>query len=114
MIPGTSTGLLRIASGISATPDPAKAAERVCAQCAGGVGSGSVDLAMLFVSSHHIPNLESIAGTVRRELRADCLIGVSAESIVGGRTELERTPGVSLLAARLPGVALLPFTGEDL
>lgn len=114
MTPSTSTGLLKIASGLSGSPDPSKAAERVCAQCAEGLGAGSVDLAFLFLSSHHIANLESIGATIRRELRVDCLVGVSAESVVGGRTELERTPGLSLLAARLPGISLVPFTGDDL
>jgi small ligand-binding sensory domain FIST len=111
---GTSTGVVKVASGISGSPEAAKAAERVCAQCAEGMGPGGVDLAMLFVSSHHIANIAVIAGAVRRELRADCLIGVSADGVVGGDRELERTAGVSLLCARLPGVSLVPFTGEDL
>ncbi|MEX2219004.1 MAG: FIST N-terminal domain-containing protein [Phycisphaerales bacterium] len=114
MIPGTSTGLCRLASGLSGSPEAGKAAERVCAQCAEGLGSGAVDLAVLFVSSHHVAKAGEIAAIIRRDLRADCLIGVSAESVVGGRTELERAPGVALLAARLPGVSLVPFTAEEL
>jgi small ligand-binding sensory domain FIST len=114
MTPGTSTGVVKLAAGLSGSPDPAKAAERVCAQCAETLGPGGVDLAMLFVSSHHVESAGAIASAVRRELRADCLVGVSAEGVLGGQQELERAPGVSLLCARLPGVSLVPFTGEDL
>lgn len=114
MLPGTSTGLYRLAAGVSGNPDSAKAAERACAQCAEGLGSGTVDLAMLFVSAHHVESMGAIAAVVRRELRVDCLVGVSGEGIVGGRAELERAPGVSVLAARLPGVSVVPFTGDDL
>ncbi len=114
MHPGTSTGLLRLAAGLSGNPDGLKAAGEVCARVAEGLGAGSVDLAMLFVSHEHVPSMDLIAGAVRRELHVDCLVGVSGEGVVGGRTEVERAPGVSLMAARLPGVSLVPFSGEEL
>lgn len=114
MHPATSTGLLRLSAGLSTSSDAAKAAEQVVAQCADGLGTGSTDLALLSISAHHIPHAETIASIIRRDLRADCLVGVSAESVAGGRTELERAAGVSLLAARLPGVTVHPFTGDDL
>jgi small ligand-binding sensory domain FIST len=114
MHPTTTTGLLRLAAGLSSNSDAASAAEQVVSQCAAGLGTGSTDLAVMSISPHHVPQAELILGIVRRELRADCVLGVSAESVIGGRTELERAPGVSLLAARLPGVSLVPFTGDDL
>lgn len=114
MHPTLSTGLARLAAGLSGNPEPAKAAEQVCAQCTDGLGPGSTDLALLFVTSHHADQIGTIARIVRQELRVDCLVGVSAEGVVGGQSELERAPGVSLLAARLPGVSLVPFSGEEL
>lgn len=114
MHPTTSTGLLRLSAGLSSNPDALQAAEKVVAQCAAGLGTGSTDLAILAISAHHVQRAEAIASFIRRELRVDCLIGISAESVIGGRTELERAPGISLLAARLPGVSIVPFTGDDL
>lgn len=114
MHPGTSTGLLKLAAGLSGNPGGLKAAEEVCARVSQGLGAGSVDLAMLFVSHEHVGAMDLIAGAIRRELHVDCLVGVSGEGVVGGRTEVERAPGVSLLAARLPGVSLVPFTSEEL
>ncbi|MBL9032397.1 MAG: FIST C-terminal domain-containing protein [Phycisphaerae bacterium] len=110
----TSSTMLRMASGVSGSADGVSAAEQVCEACAGALGAGEVSLAILFVSAHHVPVAGAIAEVVRRELRAECLLGVSAEAVVGGRQELERGPGVSLLAARLPGVELTPFTADAL
>src|SRR4051794_19607611 len=104
MIPSTSTGVMRLAAGMAAGSDPIRGVVQACLQCSEGLGAGSVDLAMAFVSYHHAPVMESVAAAIRRELRVDCLIGVTGEGVIAGRTELERTPAISILAARLPGV----------
>lgn len=114
MHPTTSTGVLRLASGISTAPEAAKAAAQVVAQCALDLGKGNTDLAMVFLTAHHCEHASEIAAIVRRELQVECLIGLSAESVVGGKTEVERSPGVSLLAARLPGVSLVPFATDEI
>jgi small ligand-binding sensory domain FIST len=105
---------MRLAAGLSSLGDAARAAEQVCARCAEGLGPGSTDLAMLFVSFQHVAAMDSIAAIIRRELRVDCLIGVTGEGVIAGRSEVERTPAISLFAARLPGVSLVPFSGEEL
>lgn len=114
MSPSTSTGVLRLAAGISGNPDPASSAEQASAQCAETLGAGTTDLAIAFVSYHHVGAMDTVAAAIRRELRVDCLVGVSAEGVIGGRTEMERTPAISILAARLPGVSIVPFTGQEL
>jgi small ligand-binding sensory domain FIST len=112
----TSTSTIRLASGLSGHPQPDRAAAQACAQLADSLGSGGggVDLAMVFVSKHHIEHARSIADHVKKALRAECLVGACGEAVIGGRQELERSPGVSILAARLPGVSLHPFTGDKL
>jgi small ligand-binding sensory domain FIST len=114
MQPTTSTGVLKLAAGLSSLADSLKAAEQVCAQCAQDLGKGTTDLAVLFLSGQHRGNAEDIARTIRRELQVDCLVGVSAEGVLGGRTEIERSAGLSLLAARLPGVSLVPFATDEI
>lgn len=114
MTPSTSTGVMRLASGLGAGPDAVRSAEQACARCAEDLGDGSVDLAMVFASYHHADAMETVAAAIRRELRVDCLVGVTGEGVIAGRTELERTPAISVLAARLPGVSIVPFTGQEL
>jgi small ligand-binding sensory domain FIST len=109
---------LAVGAGLSANLDAVLAAEQVCERAASGlgaVGAGiDTDLAIVFFSSHHVDQAEQIASVVRAELRPRCLLGVSAESVIGGRMEMEKAPGLSILAARLPGVELVPFTADSL
>jgi small ligand-binding sensory domain FIST len=104
---------LSVGAGLSANLDAVLAAEQVCERASAGLGA-EADLAVVFFSSHHVDQADQIAAVIRSELRPRCLLGVSAEAVVGGRTELEGAAGVSLFAARLPGVELVPFTAESL
>ncbi len=114
MKPAAPTGTLRLSAAVSGNPDSIRAASQVCERVSQELGDGVTDLALVFISGHHVAAMESIGAIVRRELRADCALGVSAESVVGGSVELERTPGISVLAARLPGVMIVPFSAPSL
>jgi small ligand-binding sensory domain FIST len=78
------------------------------------MGGEVPDLVQVFFSPHHTSAARAIQETIRLRLDPRCLLGVSSEGVIGGNTELEKAPGVSILAARLPGVALTPFSGEEL
>lgn len=81
------------------------AAEGVVAKC---------DLALLFLSSHHIDQVRKAVEVVREELSPRVLVGISAESVLAGETELERQAGMSLIAAALPGVTIDVFHTDNL
>jgi small ligand-binding sensory domain FIST len=116
----TSSDLVRLAAGVSGNPDHERAIEQVCSQVSAslaGSSGGSVqspDLVVVFASRHHLDSLERISEQIRRDLKPGSLIGVTGESVLGGRTELERTPGISMLAAMMPGVSMHTYTGRDL
>jgi len=71
--------------------------------------TGACDLAVLFFTPHHIEGILDVLDRVRDRLSPRCLIGCSCEGVIGADTEVERQPGISLLAGRLPGVQLQPF-----
>jgi len=80
-----------------------------------GVGDGGgADLVQFFFTPHHRAGIEELETVARKTLGPQCLIGVSAESVVGGALEVEKSPGISVLAAKLPGVTLSPFTTDGL
>lgn len=105
---------LRFASGLSGYAEPATAADQACEACRERLGAGPIDLAVVFFSAAHVDVAAGLSTIIRRRLSPGCLIGVSAESVMGGRIELERVAGISILAARLPGCTLTPFHSDRL
>ncbi len=75
---------------------------------------GRFDLLLLFVSAHLGEDTETIAASLRRELSPRTLVAVTADAVIAGGREFERSPGVAALAGRLPGVALHPFASPSL
>lgn len=67
------------------------------------------DLAFVFFTAHHVSEAETLLEKLSAELNPNALIGVSAEGVIGPDREIERTPAISLLLARLPGVNVHPF-----
>lgn len=111
MLPTAAARAPVLASGLSGNLDTSLATEQVCERVMDGLSAtGRPDVAMLFISSHHVAQAAEASRIVHSMLRPRCLVGVSAEAVLGGRTELENAAGVSLLAARLPGVGVHPFT----
>lgn len=84
------------------------------AERAGASLGGVCDVAFVFVAGEHVGSSEVIAREVRQRLGAGAMIGVSTQAAVGGAVELEGAPGVSVLAARLPGVRVRTFSTDDL
>ncbi len=77
-------------------------------------GGSACDLAIVFVSPHHVSSMTQVARAVQRGLGARCVVGCSAEAVIGGAQELEGVAGISVLAGSLPGVGLTPFSSDDL
>lgn len=102
------------ASGLSGNPDAGVAVRQACDAAAAALAGARVDLLMVFLSSHHIQHASDISASIRRQLDPRCLIGVSAASVLGGVSELEDTPGISILAASAPGLWIHSFTSRDL
>ncbi len=101
------------AASLAAGDDAARDAARVAETCADALHH-SCDLALVFLSRHLVAQGEQALAEVRARLKPGLLLAVSASGVIGGGTELEESPGLSILAARLPGVSLTPFRTDDL
>ena len=93
----------KYAAAISEHPEPATAIGDAIGQVIDELGV-EPDLAAIFVTAHFRDHLADMAAAVRTVLRPGVLIGVTAESIVGGAREVEERPGVSLWAGRTGAV----------
>src|SRR4051812_42578791 len=97
------------AAALSTQPQTAQALAEVCAQVRASLPD-TPDLAVLFFSGHHAEDAALLGRGVREQFQPRCLIGCIGESIIGNDQEVERTPAVSLWAAKFAApVTLEPF-----
>ncbi|MCZ6836950.1 MAG: FIST C-terminal domain-containing protein [Planctomycetota bacterium] len=85
-------------------------AESLHAGLSGGDSGGGCDLVIMFASFHHAAAFSEASEVIRSTLNPKVMMGVTAESVLGGDDELEGAAGLSALALRLPGTKLHPFT----
>ena len=99
---------MRFHAAISRDESSHDAAQQVIAETSAALG-GKVDAVFLFLTAHHVEDAADLLERVWLELDPQALIGCSAEGVIGGELEIEREPGVAILAAELPNVRLHPF-----
>jgi len=102
------------AAALSEHPDAAHAVGDVAGQVLEALSGpesagrpGPPDLAVIFVTAPHAEELAEAAKLVRAVLKPRALIGCAAESVLGGRREVEHAPAVALWAGRTGPV--VPF-----
>jgi small ligand-binding sensory domain FIST len=100
---------MRWASAFSSLAAAGPAAEEAAAAVAGKLGAGPVQLAIAFLGAHHVGAAAAIAESLKNRLKPECLIGVSAHGVITSEHEVESGPGLTVIAARMPGVSLHPF-----
>lgn len=78
-------------------------------------GVGEVDAAFVFFTAHHRDESEALSEQLWLELDPQCIVGCSAEGVIGADREVEGTPGIAVLVGQMPGVRIHPFhvTSED-
>src|SRR4051812_8086127 len=74
-----------------------------------GAALKKIDVAFVFFTGHHRDEATELAERLWLELDPQCIVGCSAEGVIGGDREIERAPGISLLVGELPGVTIPPF-----
>ena len=88
------------AAALSEHPIAAHAVGEVTGQVLEALGDERPDLAILFVTSHHLRAMGDAADVVLRLLRPGALIGCTAVSVLANAREVEESPGVTLWAGR--------------
>jgi len=70
---------------------------------------GDASLLICFVSPHHDDRLDELPGALRARFPDAVLLGCTGDGVIGDGREIERAPALSLTAATLPSVGLVPF-----
>lgn len=100
---------MRIVSGISIQDDPQVVATELSEQIAAGMGGVQPDLIMMFVTAAHQPAIANISRAIRQQLKPKQFLGVTAESIIGSESEVERKPAASIMAMSFDDVRIESF-----
>lgn len=103
-----------MSAGLATGDDRAEVIREAVQEAATGLDGRSCDLVLFSFSPHFVEHARELSDVMGSELSPGTMIGVSAGSVLGGVTELEQLPGVSVLAASLPGVQITTFTADDL
>ena len=105
---------MRFHSSVSEQDDSNAAAARAVAETHAALGD-AVDVVFLFFTADHRDDADAVVERVWNELEPQAVVGCSAEGVIGGDVEVERKPGLALLAASLPGVRVHSFhlRGDD-
>ena len=98
----------RFYSTVSDRPDSSQAVAEVIAE-ARIETAGKTDVAFVFFTREHVEQADAIIEKLWLELDPQCVVGCSAEGVIGGDREIERSPGLSLLVGTLPNVRVQPF-----
>ena len=94
---------MAFAAELSAHPVSAHALGEAVGQVLDKVGP-SPDLAVLFLTAHHLPLAEELTASLHALLTPRALIGASAAAVLAGGRGIEGEPGLALWAGSFPGV----------
>ncbi len=94
---------MRFASHISDAPDLEEAVAEAAASIRMQMAGEPADVLFVFVSPHHSGAWAQLPSLIGDQLTGR-IFGCSASGAIGGGTELEQRPALSITAARMPGV----------
>jgi small ligand-binding sensory domain FIST len=100
--------MLGFGAATSTAPGHQQALDEVVPALLGQVGQRP-DLVICFFSMEHAEAAAGIALGLSERTGSGTIIGCTAGGVIGGRRELEEGPALSVWAASLPGVRLMPF-----
>lgn len=97
---------------VSAVSDRANTAEALEQVIDAARRLKQIDFAALYITGAHAGEAEWISERINSELEPATLIGCTGEGVIGGDREIERAPGISLLAGSIPGARVGPVLIE--
>ena len=104
----TGQSEFRFASALSTLASCQDAIGEVCDRIQAEL-KATPDLVAAFFSADHVPQAEVLSAELCHRFGTQNVIGCSGESIVGSGVEVEGTSALSVWAAHLPGVKILPM-----
>lgn len=102
---------LSFREAVSTLPDPLAAIDDIAHQLD---DMPSMDMCIIFISAHHADEAAQIIDQLATRLQSNNWLGVTVDAVIAGEREYERTPGVAVFAASMPGVSIKPFAAKTM
>ena len=110
---GDEVLIMQWASALSQQTTLRQALDECAASIRASMGDTAADLAVVFASSEYASDYAELPAMVAEMLGPQALLlGCTGGGIIGGGTEIEQEPAVSVTAASLPGVNIKPIRLE--
>ena len=107
---GDEVLIMQWASALSQQTTLRQALEECAASIRASMGDTAADLAVVFASSEYASDYADLPAMVAEMLGPQTLLlGCTGGGIIGGGTEIEQEPAVSITVASLPGVNIKPI-----
>jgi small ligand-binding sensory domain FIST len=104
---------LHFSSAVSTAGRSADAAARVVRRLSQQHPTAGADLVLAFTTPEHTDAFDVLQQALHNAFRPTVLIIATGDGVLGTGESVERGPGVSVMAANLPGVTLEPFAWES-
>ena len=104
---------MQFASAMSREVQTAAAVAEVLDNITSRLSDQSAHLSLVFASPHHLKDFPHQLQVMQERLSSHTLIGCTGGGVIGDQQEVEQRPGLSLMAAHLPGVTITPFHIEQ-
>lgn len=105
---------MNFASAMTIERDVDEASRQLIEQIKAQMAGLPIDFALIFLSPYFRAVATNLADKLLEGLTPKVLIGCTAEGVIGREREIEREPAVTLVAAHLPGVDLIPFSLQSM
>lgn len=100
---------MHVGAAVSTTRESGLAAAEAADEAAQPLDGGVVDLAVVFATPDHVPEIEDVLTATRTRLDPGVVIGGVAQGIVGPHEEHEQGPAVSVWCASFGGGQAIGF-----
>lgn len=100
---------MKFMSKLTFESDLKKAALEVSADVEASIGDGAIDLLFVFPSQHFAKSAHGLLDRFCSVLSPKVLVGCTGEGVIGSDREIEEESAISIVAAQLPGVDVIPF-----
>ena len=104
---------MQFASAMSREVQTAAAVAEVVDSVTSRLSEQPANLSLVFASPHHLKDFPHQLQVMQERLSSHTLIGCTGGGVIGDQQEVEQRPGLSLMAAHLPGVTITPFHIEQ-